>query len=342
MTENYFIYIGSKISCIHVCLVVAKIIFLLGVVGFLLSFIKFVNIIDLEHLRTVYFNGNVTVLASHVFDLRFYGEFKYRITPHTSEIETYEAFVCQTKCDGNIQTMLPMFFNGEVNTEVDTLCYLRFPGLDYPKIPALFMLEGSTVGFSFTPILDTPSNSTVSLHIFYSANNCMKFNNGDESISPNITLPLTQTGGFMGTFNSTTDDFVCVIVELMEGSTYNFTVNATVRQYQNFSYLNDHNLCDLSIRKQFKTDEVGSINQTLYRPSKAIRAVHPQPTCLLISFHGAPFGSDLATSSVVFGTAINIGMISFASLALTSLVIVVVLFVTLCMVCYKSQYSKYC
>ena len=335
---------GNQYVCIIITLlVVLSVILTVIAAGCFLSLIKFADIENLESTRPVFFNGPVTLMVGGQFDLRYYSIVAINMTTNTTMESNYTAQLCQSVCDaGIIERTIPLDYSEELDASgaFSSRCYLPIPGFSYPSIPTIFMLKGSSMQFNFAPILDTPPNLTVSLHIFTDVRKCMRFNNHREGVLPHRVLNLTQSGGFSGMYNSTTDDYVCVVVQLPNNQAhYNFTVNATVHQYQNMSYLLGEGLCNKTKSQYFLTPRREGmppfrLDLKLSRPFSAASSSSPHATCLLISFQEAVNGSVIELSSTIFGTTENLGLILVSVVGVVALVGAGVMLMCLLCVCY--------
>lgn len=311
-------------------------------IGTLLSLLKFAGFDDLEQFREISFNGPVTIKVGGDFDSRFYGNASVSITSLlVTQPAGFEASLCQVGSDGDtVTTIPPIDFDGEMDNSGDGRCYLRFPGFLSPRIPAVFMLSRSVIGFNFMPVMGTLLNLTVNLHVFINARECMQFNEMDGSVSPHETIKLTQRGNFTGTYESITDDYVCIVVELEREvpAYYEFNINATVLQYQNVSYLEEHSLCDKHISKTHHDPSTRmDISLELNRPFTSAVSVRPQSTCVLLTLEGALDASVLNATSTILATAVNVGTIPLSAVGSVAFIIASVISFILCVTCRISR-----
>ena len=274
---------------------------------------------DLSHFRSVFFNSPVTVMAGMIFNLQYYDSMMVSITS-SGPTHEYSAALCQTNCN-NLTAILPLNFEGKMNS-FSNLCFLPFPGFEPGiAIPTIFMLKGSYIRCQYRPVMGTPLNLTVKLHIFVNARDCNLFSENKIDTSPkNITL--REQEDFIGTYNSTADDYVCIVVEFDQAkpSFYEFVVNATIHQYHNVSYLQDQGLCINRAIKTLSSDD-DSISIGLNRSSVAVKQ---QSTCVLLSLDGALCRSVFSVSSTTFATNGNIGVISLSAVGGIASILVLV------------------
>lgn len=290
------------------------------VLGLLLSLLKYTNIANLLDSRTIYYSTDVTLLVHRSFDLRYYDEVNVTITPQTNKQYLYNVFLCQVTCDEDkILTTLDINFPGRIDASNgdQTRDYIRFPDHEYPKVPGLFMLERSQISFKFTPVGATSfPNSTVNLYVFTDVTDCTDFRNGNDVEVPRRLL-LTQEGGFKDTFTATTNDYICIIAEIPEGTIFNYTAIGSVLQYHNSSHLADSRLCETNQSIALETpshDRGRTLTLKLSRPLRRTSSPTSQPSCVLIVVRDvdAPAYSVFETESVIFGTSSNVGVISLS------------------------------
>lgn len=301
---------------------------------------KYADFENLNSFRTIFFNGPVTIMVETPFNLQYYRAVNVSIVSPIVSQPVFEASLCQTNCQ-YVETTLQLDFEEVINNMDTTRCYLVFPGFSYPKIPALFVLSGTLLNFTFMPVMDTPSNLTIKLHIFRNASECLQFNIFDSRITPHKTLTLTQDESFSDTYKSTSDEYICIVIELgAEPAFYQYTVNATVLQYQNVSSLQGQDLCIVDVSKMLRGSPDDSyisleLERSIFLPTK-------QPTCVLLSIQGARDSTVLEVSSSTLATKNNAVVLSLSVVGslvfiIASAVIVVII---LCL-CLKQRCHTY-
>lgn len=300
------------------------------VFGLLLSMVKYANIANLLNNRTVYYSANVTLSVNRPFDLRYYDKVNIHIVPQTTEHYSYNACLCQVPCDADeISTTLTMDFRGST-VDFNSLEFVMFPGLEHPRVPGLFMLKGSRIGFAFTRVDGTIyPNSIVKLYVFTDVDDCREFRNRNKVHPPQTMQILTQQENFKYDFIASTNDYVCIVIETPVNTIFNYTAKGIVLQYHNLAYLSNKSLCETNSSATFETPSLQgtTISLPLRRPLRRSSAPSPQHTCVLIivTDNDSPVYSVFETKTIVFGANTNLGVISLAVFAFLFLLFAVIL-----------------
>lgn len=310
---NLPLFAGTKATGIKLGLIAAAAIsFLFSSV--LLLLIKYANISDLNHSRTVYFNGDHTLLVGEAFEIQFYDEFSIFLSPTGANSGTgaaYNVSVCQTECDDSNNKMTREFHFSETKEATSRRQYIYYPGFQHPSVPSLFLLSGSVVNFSFR----FQDNSTIFLHKFTNVFECREFYFSDDNTTiPDETWKLTQNNNYEYFFRPKKDGYLCVVSEL-EQLNYSYSVNASIVQYQNVSTLKDNHLCELSNKGIYYPERKDG-----YRLMKKLRRsfTASQNTCIFITISDAPTNhpySRFNMTSTILGTNSNYVVITVSALA---------------------------
>lgn len=307
----------------------------LFILGLLLSMVKYANIADLLSDRTIYYSTNVTILVNTAFDVRYYSTVNIHIMPQATQQYSYNAFLCQVPCTNEIVTTVPIDFPGTVSTiDFNGLDFVRFPGLDHPRIPGKFMLKRSGIKLTFTHIDgDVFPNSTVTLSVFTNVDDCMCFRNRNPVKNPPLTTKvLTQRENFEYDFVATTNDYICIVIEIPVHTIFNYSAKGSISQYHDLPYLSDRSVCESITSTTFETpsEQGTTISLPLSRPFSRTSAWSPQHSCVLIMVtdNDSPVYSVFETNSTVFGTNLNVGVVFLAvSVFVLLLIALILLFV---------------
>ena len=310
---------------------------LIVVLVFICAMTKFTFFKDLHGNRTIYYNGNVTIAAGVPFNTAYYRVVKVIVAPKFIPQENYNVVACQVDCvqDSIIVTTPNIFTDGiRHGYERD---YIRFPGFESTQTPGPFMLKGSSIDVrvllvSPVALLDN-ATFVVILHFFTDTNECqLFFGVKDYNTTLSEVRYLNQSNGFRTNYTTTSDDFICIVTETGNGMAhvFNYSVNATTRQYRNLSYLMGQGLC-------LKNNTNLDLTNATVRLERSRWITHPRQTCVLVeisSEFGRPATFDM--TSTVYGTSQNIGVfgLSGASL-LVSMFLVGGLVIFACMCVYS-------
>jgi hypothetical protein len=275
----------------------------------------------------------VTVPVNDGIDRRYYDGIRVTIRPQTIESFEYDMSLCQTACD--TFTTLTLNFTDTVSDPWPSRQYLQFPNHSYPKLPGIFVLEGSEITFAFTHINGTLfRNSTVTLYMFTNVDDCRLFRDGNEA-TPLSTINLTQREGFGYTFTANRSDYICIVIVIPDGTFFNYTTTGSLLQFHNLSKLILERLCENMESTTVDTgtpDEVKALTLTLKRPLSTASATSSQLTCVLlvVSDINAPTFVVLNTTSVTFWTNKNVGVVSLCVCALVCLILPAGFFLLAC------------
>lgn len=306
--------LGKKMKCGKMILAVLAAVSLLLTTGLLLSLIKHTNIGDLSNNKTFYHNNqDVTLLIGEVFDLKNYDRFQISLT---SKIFDFNVTVCQDQCSdmSHILNTVTLKYSNTINiTRNRRLRYIMVNNTAGNITPSLYMLEGSEVTFIMEP-QDLEDPSEVTLNIFTDVAQCETFKENYTVVSSSyyIALSLNASNDFVASHVTLSDDYICVVAKFIDYTTYRYSVNGSVYQYFDVSYLTSQNLCAYN-SSLTQTDGMAKISKSLDRPLALIVSPGVQHTCVLvtISSYSCQYGKcyfDINWS--IFATLKNLGVIS--------------------------------
>lgn len=344
--------IGKRIKCTKLTLSLVATIFLLLAAGLLLSLIKYADINDLASTnKTIYYTGeDVTVLVGGVFDLRNYDKFEVSLISKAVAFEEYLGYasVCQAHCSPNegmshVIASITLGHHEAINISEDSRAshhngYIKLVNTT-DDTPSLYLLKGSEISFRLeTPLL--ASSSEVILNIFSNVLDCEGFYLYSDALSYKgyTVKKLTTMNNFTSSHVMPTDDYICVVAQFPDYDIYTYSINGSVYQYHDISYLSRQNLCAFNNSLTRDIDGINlKITKSLDRSFKSFISLSHQDTCLLITIKSAcayttcTFGLEWS----IFATLNNPGIIITFGIASLVLIVESVLLSFLCLLCLK-------
>lgn len=253
---------------------------------------------DIKRNRTVfYYDEATTSSAVESFDLRNYDKFEVDIHTSPAGDYLYTTCVCQADC------MLP------VKSHINTFISDAHTPQEIKDIPG-YLISGSEINFSFRP----PNESTtIMLHIYFDSD-CRdivcNLKNACEPKFRFIPKALDSSNNFTYTHLIKRDEYTCFGVKFGDRGSYAYSVNGTVMQYQNVTYMNESGLCDLSHCQECHTNENCSSTHNLSRPIELRTGPRPKDTCIYTTVSNSAYGLTFNVSTVVSYTSENINFIT--------------------------------
>lgn len=226
----------------------------------------------------IYYNGeDVTVLVGGVFDL---DKFEVSLISRAIAFEEYLGYasVCQARCSPNkgmshVRDSITLDHHEAINISEDSPHHHGYLKLvnTMDDTPSLYLLKGSEVSFRLeTPLLASPSE--VILNIFSNVLDCEGFYRYSDALSYNgyAVIKLKTTNNFTSSHVMPSDDYICVVAQFPDYDIYTFSVNGSVYQYHDISYLSNKNLCAFNDSLTRDIDGTNAkITRSLDRPLKS-------------------------------------------------------------------------
>ena len=336
-TPNTFTihHLGKTLKCVKVTLAVLAVITLLLTAAILLSLIRLINITDLNNNMTFYHSQDVTLLTGGVFDLRNYD----RVNIYLRSKFDFNVTVCQAHCSkmSHLMNSVTLYYNDTVNITQ------RYPSRRYMKMidtktGSLYMLKGSEVTFMME-LQGSENSSGVTLYIFNDVRFCDDFFDNPSQIHRNfyntVSLNISNNIAASHTVVAVADDYICVVAEFVDYTVYRYSVNGSVYQYYNVSYLANQDLCAFNdpLTTQNDDSELSfSLDHSLERPLSSVVAPNKQQTCILVTISSSlcPCRTNVM-SWTIFATLKTPGVI--ATFVLSAIVFSVFILSGLCFFC---------